>query len=626
MFDEEEIVELHHERADYLFGIILVLLGLLIIRLFYLQFVRGETLYKYSIENRLRSEVVWAPRGRIISRDNKVLVDNRPRFDAVVTRQYLKNKEITFSKLQKVLNITGEDIQRKLKKYGGEPAYRPIILKKNLSNREIALIETQLEKFPGISVQVSISREYLSKEMGAHLYGYISEINSGQLPKYKKRDNYAYNLGDLVGQAGIEKTFDLDLRGQNGREFVEVDALGRKRKYVNTDNFFSGVDAIKAVPGNNLKITVDKDLQELAGELLKEKVGSVVAIDVETGEILAMLSTPSFKPSSFTRGLEQKYWKSLLNNPLRPLYDKTIQEHYSPGSTFKIITALSGLIEELVTPYTSFHCNGSMKLGNRTYHCWKEQGHGDVSLRKAIRESCNVYFQKIALELDIDVLAQYANLLGFGVKTGISLARETSGLMPSRSWKKKTHGTSWNKGETLSCSIGQSFVLTTTLQLANAYAAISNGGKLMKPLLVKKVIDANGKTVKSFEPEVLKNINIEEHILKEVRKGLYEVVNHEQGTARRFKDDIVKLAGKTGTTQVVSKSKVEHYEKCEDFPYKYRHNAVFAGFAPYDNPKIAIAAIVEHGCSGGLSAGPVVYGLAKRYIEKYHPEMVTKEK
>ena len=531
-----------------------------------------------------------------------------------------------FLDLQKILSLSGEEISAKLKKYRGEPAYRPIILKKNLNNKEIAMIETRLEKLPGISVQVSISREYLSKEVGAHLYGYISEINSDQLPKYKKRDNYAYNLGDLVGQAGIERSFDLDLRGQNGREYVEVDALGRKRKYVNTDNFFSGVEAIKSVPGNNLKITVDKELQELASELMKDKTGSVVAIDVNTGEVLTMLSTPSFKPSNFTRGLDKKYWKSLLDNPLRPLYDKTIQEHYSPGSTFKVVTALSGLIEEIVTPYTSVNCTGSMKLGNRVYNCWKEQGHGEVSLRKAIRESCNVYFQKIALELDIDVLAQYANLLGFGVKTGISLPRETSGLMPTRSWKKKTHGTNWNKGETLSCSIGQSFVLTTTLQLANAYAAISNGGKLMKPRLVSEILDAKGKTIKTFEPEVLKNINIDKNILLEIRKGLYEVVNHDRGTARRFKDKFVKLAGKTGTTQVVSRSKVEQYEKCEDFPYKYRHNAVFAGFAPYDNPKIAIAAIVEHGCSGGISAGPVVYNLAKKYLEKYHSELMDIKK
>ncbi len=620
MFDEQEIVEFHHGRADFLLGIILFLISLVVFRVGYLQVIKGEKLYRYSLENRLREEIVWAPRGKIFSRDDEILVNNSPRFDAIVTRQYLKNSQETFKNLSSIINVSLEDILKKIKRYGGEPRYRPIILKKNLSNKEIALIETQAEKLPGISVEVSISREYLNEEVGAHLYGYISEINSEQLPKYKARDGYAYNLRDLIGQAGIEKYFDLDLRGQNGREYVEVDALGRKRKYLKSEQIFSGMEKIEPLPGHSLRLSIDKELQDLAYELLQDKSGAVVGIDVETGEILTMLSSPAFKPSRFTRGLDKDYWFSLLNDPLKPLYDKTIQEHYSPGSTFKVVTALAGLIEEIVTPYKTYFCNGSLKLGRRTYHCWNKEGHGEVNLFKALRGSCNVYFQQIAKELDIDVLAEYATLLGFGKRTGISLPRETSGLIPTKAWKKKTHGYKWSKGETLSCAIGQSFTLTTILQLANAYATIANGGKLMKPFIVKNILDANKSVIKKFEPEIIKDINIEKHILDSLRRGLYEVVNHEGGTARRFIDPKVRLAGKTGTTQVVSKSKVEGYEDCEDLPYKYRHNALFAGFAPYEKPRIALAAIVEHGCSGGKAAGPIVYNLAKAYLKKVNNE------
>ncbi len=616
MFDEKEIVDFHQSRADILLFILGLLFLLLFGRIFYLQLIKGPRLHKFSLENRLREEVIWSPRGKIYSRNEEVLVDNEPRFDAVVTRQYLKNDSITFERLSKILNLPLKDINKRLKRYRGEPRYRPIIIKKNLSNKEIALIETQAENLPGISVEVSLSREYLSEEVGAHLYGYISEINSTEFPKYKERDGYAYQLGDLIGKAGIEKYFDLDLRGQNGREYVEVDALGRKRKYLSDEVVFSGVERVAPVPGHSLKLTVDKDLQELAYELFKGKSGSVVGIDVETGEILTMLSYPSFKPSNFTRGLDKDYWNGLLNDPLKPLYDKTIQEHYSPGSTYKIVTALAGLVEEIVTPYRSFYCSGKLKLGRRTYNCWNKDGHGEVNLFKALRGSCNVYFQKIAMELDIDVLSGYANLLGLGKKTGISLPRETSGLIPTKDWKKKNIGHRWTKGETLSCSIGQSFTLVTMLQLANAYATIANGGKLMKPFLVKEIQDSNKDILKKFESEVVSNINIEENVIQSIKKGLFEVVHHAGGTAQRFKDEDVRLAGKTGTTQVVSLSKIEGYEDCEDLPYKYRHNALFAGFAPYENPKIAIAAVVEHGCSGGKSAGPIVYNLAKTYLEK----------
>jgi penicillin-binding protein 2 len=621
MFGEEELVKIHKDRAALISYIITAAFGLVLSRLWYLQVYKGETLHNYSIQNRLRKEVVWAPRGLIYSRDDQLLVDNIPRFDAILTPQFLIDNEATLEKLAKILNTDISEIQRILKKNSNQAKYRSIIVKKNISFGELAQIETQNADLPGISVDTFISREYIDKEIGAHLLGYISEISQVQLPKLRERDKMEYRLGDFIGQFGIEEQLDKYLRGENGHEFVEVDARGRRKRYINTDNLFKGIEDEKPLSGMNVKLTIDRDMQIAAFNALEGKVGGVIAIDVHSGQVLTMVSRPSFDPSQFSRGLTPEYWRSLVGNKEHPLRDRNIQEHFSPGSTFKAITGIAAFEEGEIDENTEVNCGGSFRLGRKVYHCWKKEGHGPTNLIKAIRESCNVYFQKAANRMDIDAIAKYAKAFGFGGRTGISLPREVSGLIPTKEWKRKRYGQDWQAGETLSCAIGQSYVLASTIQLATAYAAIGNGGKIYRPYVVKDIYDSNGELVKTFTPELLSSIEMKNpKTLKFIREGLFQVVNSPKGTGWYRRGQGIMMAGKTGTAQVKSSSADKVYAKCENMDYESRHHGLFVAFAPADNPKIAAAVIFEHGCHGSTAA-PVVEAVITQYMKKYQPQI-----
>lgn len=620
MFGEDNLVKGHKQRANIIGNIILASFAIILARLWYLQIYKGDILYRYSLENRLRKELISAPRGMVFSRNNELLIHNIPRFDAVITPQYLKNKNESIKKLSEVLNISIKDIKKTLKKNRRQARYRPVIIKKNISRREVAIIETENNKMPGVSVKTFISREYKDKEVGAHLLGYISEISQAKLPKLRKRDEYNYRLGDFIGQAGIEQQHDLFLRGTDGHEFVEVDARGRIKRHLRSDNIFQGIENKSAVPGNNIRLTIDRDMQLSAYNALEGRVGSAVAIDVKTGEVLAMVSRPSFDPAQFSRGISPAYWKSLISNENNPLRDRSIQEHYSPGSTFKPITILAALETGIIDENTEVNCSGSFRLGSRRYRCWKRHGHGKVDIQKAIRESCDIYFYKIGVKIDIDTLAKYANIFGLGEKLGIRLPRETKGLIPTKEWKKKKTGRTWQKGETLSCVIGQSYVLATPLQLAVAYSAIANGGKIYKPQLIKEIFSNSGEIVKKMKPELISSSKINKKNLDLVREGLYQVVNSKKGTAWWYRAEGTEVAGKTGTSQVIQFSGDKIFAKCEENEYRFRHHGLFTGYAPADDPKIAISVIVEHGCHGSSAASPVASSIATTYMRKYLPE------
>ncbi|MEC7275590.1 MAG: penicillin-binding protein 2 [Bdellovibrionota bacterium] len=624
MFGEDDLVRQHKGRGDLIGNIIVGCFILILARLWYLQIYQGDLFYQFSIENQLRKEIIKAPRGMIFSRNSELLTHNIPRFDAIIIPQYLKSKTFTLKKLANVLEMSVADIEKILKKNRGQARYRPVTIKKNISLKEVSIIETENSKMPGVRVQTFISREYRDGETGAHLLGYISEINQRQLPRYRNRDGYDYKLGDFIGQAGIEEKFDLQLRGDDGFEFVEVDARGRMRRNIRSNALFSGIENKEAVPGNNIRLTVDRDMQIAAFKALEEKVGSAVAVDVNTGEILAMVSRPAFDPTKFSKGLTKEYWSSLVNDERNPLRDRTIQEHYAPGSTFKTFTAIAALEEKIVTAEQELKCGGTYRLGRRVYHDWKRGGHGLTNVYKALRRSVDVYFYQIATQLDIDILAKYAKMFGFGEKTGISLSRETSGLIPTKEWKKKRSGEDWQLGETLSCVIGQSYVLATPLQLAMAYATIGNGGTLYKPYLIKEIFSNSGEIIEEAKPTELGKVEVSKESLKAVQRGLYEVVNNRRGTAYWYRGIGLEMAGKTGTAQVRSMSSKELFSRCEDMPYKDRHHGIFVGYAPYDNPKVAVAAVVEHGCHGSSAAAPVVRDVITTYMKKYMPEAHAK--
>ncbi len=624
MFGQDNLVKTHKARVEIIGNITLIAFAVILARLWFLQIYKGEMLYRFSLENRLRKDIVNAPRGMIFSRQNKMLVHNIPRFDAIIIPQYLKDKQSSIKYLSKILNKSEKSIIKLLKKRKGRQAkYVPVEIKKNISRQEVALIESSHSKMPGVSVRTFISREYIDKEVGGHLFGYIAPITKDQLPKYKKRDNRNYRENDFIGQAGIEEHYDLRLRGEDGHEFMEVDASGAMKRHISSNEIFTGIENKNAIPGKNLRLTIDKQLQKIAYDSLEDKVGSVVALDINSGEILAMVSRPSYDPTEFSKGISAEYWNSIITNEHNPLRNRAIQEHYPPGSTFKTITAIAALEEGIIDEETTITCTGKFRLGRRTFHCWKRYGHGVVDIHKAIKESCDVFFYKIATKLDIDVLAKYAKVFGFGRKNDISLPEEITGLIPTKEWKLKKNGEPWQKGETLSCVIGQSYVLVTTLQMATAYATIANGKVRYKPQLIREIFNNNGKIIKKFNPEVVKEIEISDKTLKLVREGLFKVVNEKKGTAWWYRGLGIRMSGKTGTSQVVRMTSEQLFSKCEDVEYKYRNHGLFVGYAPRDNPKIVVATIIEHGCHGSSTA-PIVRNVITDYMSRYHPELYKK--
>lgn len=630
MFGEDDVVRSHQERADIILNLIVACFAILLARLWYLQIYKGKQFFNYSLENRLRKDIVRAPRGMVFSRNSVLLTHNVPRFDAVIIPQYLESKEETIQYLAEVLAMNPDSITKTLKKFQGQARYIPVVIKKNISRREVAVIETEAHKLPGVMIETFISREYTDKDAGAHLLGYISEISQEKLPKLRERDKYEYKLGDFIGQAGIEQQLDLDIRGVDGYQFMEVDARGRMKRHVSSDDLYMGVDNKNPLPGNNVRLTVDRDVQLAAYHALDGKDGAAVAVDIESGEVIAMVSRPGFDPSVFSSGLTSNYWGQLVMDEKRPLRDRTIQEHYSPGSVFKTLVAIAALEEGIVNEKTTVNCTGKFQMGARTFHCWKKEGHGSVDIYRSLRESCDTYYYKIGTQIDIDTIHKYSALFGMGQRLGIILPRETSGLIPTKAWKKKRTGQEWQRGETLSCVIGQSFVNTTPLQLAMFYSTIANEGKLWRPHVIKEVFSSTGELKRDIKPEMIHQFKLSDSTWKMIKQSLYEVVNVPGGTAYSQRGKGIQMAGKTGTSQVVSFSADKIFSKCENNEYRFRHHGLFAGYAPSKNPKIAFAVVAEHGCHGGSAAGPVARAMAAAYMNKYYPsyqkKLISQEK
>ena len=419
-----------------------------------------------------------------------------------------------------------------------------------------------------------------------------------------------YRGGDLIGKMGLERLREKDLRGEKGRHYMEVNALGFEQR---------NLKGIEPLPGNDLQLTIDMDLQRAAEEMMAagRKSGAVVAVEVNSGRILAAASAPTLELDKFIGGISSKNWQALLANPLHPLINKIVQGQYPPGSTYKLVTATAGLAERVIGPDSIIYCPGHYRFGNRIYRCWKHSGHGAVDLHRALSESCDVYFYQVGQRLGVDRLARYAHMFGLGRKTGVEMEHEKSGLIPTAAWKKKRFGRVWQEGETLSIAIGQGFDLVTPIQLAFMTATVANGGTLYKPGLVEQVRDPDGKVIEQFEPEIVDRLTGQGRNLQLVRKGLVEAVNGRHGTGRRarLKELGITVAGKTGTAQVVRLKQYRHLKE-KDIPYKYRDHAWFTCFAPAENPEIAVTVLVEHGLHGGSGAAPVAKAVLETYFRK----------
>ena len=623
---QEEQLREFQDRFRYLYAAVTIGIVLLTGRLVELQILRGEKMRLTSEENRIKRVKIAAPRGMIFDRNKTLLLDNRPAFDLEIIPQYLNESKQTqkvVGLISRIIKMPEKQIHSILEKSKLQPAYLPLKLKTDLTRDEVAELKSWQIAIPGASVEMEIKRTNVFGDVASHMLGYIGEVNASELPRLNKLER-RYKLGDNIGKFGLEQKMEDTLRGEDGEELMEVDALGRRKLDRQKGRVLKEIEDKPEVPGKNIVLTIDQDLQLAAIKAFGDKIGSAVAIDPRTGEILAMVSRPSFDPTEFSRGIPTQLWQKLLANENKPLRDKTIMDHYSPGSVFKTITAIAGLQEGVIDENTKIHCSGSLRLGNRVYHCWKKEGHGDVNVINALTRSCDTFFYRVSQKLkSVDDIAKWAMHLGLGKKTEINLPRETAGLIPTIGWKKQRFNQEWTGGETLSVAIGQSYVLTTVLQLANTYASIANGGTFYRPHLIKRVESQDELPLQEFKPEILDQTRLSEKTYELVKQGLWGVVNSPNGTAYAQRLLGMDFAGKTGTVQVISLAANKIYQKCENMKFKQRHHGMFAGFAPAKDPVIAVAVVAEHACHGSSGAAPIARAIIKTYLEKYYPELYS---
>ena len=498
------------------------------------------------------------------------------------------------------------------KKMAQTKSFKEVLIKGDISREEVAFVEENNMSLPGIRIRAEPLRNYVFNNLASHTLGYLGEISKARL---ESRKDPTYRQGDFVGKNGLENIYESLLRGKKGYKEVEVDVSGRELK------------TLRKLPpesGNNLILTLDVKIQEeleklMTGTAEQNMNGSVVVMKVQTGEIIAITSKPSFDPNKFAAGISSQSWKALVTDEWHPLQNRSIHGQYPPGSTYKIVTALAGLEEGVIKPDTSIFCPGHFKLGRGLYRCWKKSGHGFMNLHDALVQSCDVYFYTIGHRLGIDTIAKYAKRSGLGRPTRLGLSREKKGLVPTTQWKLLNKNEPWQLGETISASIGQGFNLVTPIQQVILMAAVANGGILLKPYLVKRIEGPEGQIRKEFFPEIVGQIGVDLDHLEQVRKALRDVVNGVRGTGKKSRLKNIIVSGKTGTAQVVRMKSNEELEKGEVIPVKYRDHAWFMAFAPYEKPVIAVAIIVEHGGHGGTTAGPIAGKIFKKYFKLYPP-------
>lgn len=581
--------------------IVTVILGLAFLilgsRLWYLQVLKGEEFEKFSLENHIRVERIPAPRGRILDRYGKELVINRTSFDIYVIPKDVKDIPYLSGLLSLALNIDPgqieEDINSALKKKN----FKPVLIIKDINRDQLAYIEARRSSLPGVIIEINNLRQYPHGVLGSSFLGYIGKVTEAEL-----QNNPKINNNDLVGKTGIEKGWESSLRGDDGYKQKVTDALGRE---VQSTLFAEDLQNKKSMPGNDVLLTIDIELQAAAEEALGEEAGAIVAIDVNTGEVLALASKPSFDPSDFIKGIDSETWSKLVSDESSPLLNRSTQGLYAPGSVFKMVPSIAALNEGFINEEEYVYCPGYYKSGNSTFRCWKRAGHGWVNLRSSLVKSCDVYFYKIAEMIGITKLNKYMAAFGYGSKTELGI-EERQGIAPSREWKQKRFKKPWYKGETIVSAIGQGYVSVTPLQVTMMTTAVANGGRLLKPGIVKKIVSYNGEEQFEHTPVLASYIPAKAHMLGLIKDAMVGVVNDPGGTGRGARMVDYTVAGKTGTAQVVSLDS-------QSDKRKHRDHAWFTSYAPAEAPEIAVTVLIEHGGKGGAVAAPI----AKKIIEIY---------
>ena len=582
------------------------LMSLLAGRLYYLQVIQSDEYSMMADENRMNIRLLAPLRGRILDRFGDEIASNRQNYQVVLIREQTKSVEQTLDRLSELVPVPDADRARVLKETRRKRGFVPIPVMENLTWDEFAKINVHSPELPGIHLEVGETRFYPYGELFAHTVGYVGAVSERDLQNLEP-DPLLELPGFRIGKNGIEKFYDLSLRGTAGTSRVEANAYGR---------IIRELDRQEGRAGNDLVLTIDAELQKFAVNRMGTESAAAAVIDIHTGDILSMVSVPSFDPNSFTTGISTKDWRALQSNPKRPLGNKAIAGQYPPGSTFKMVVAMAALEAGVIGPDYKVFCGGSTKLGKHKFHCWKRGGHGKLGLKEAIEQSCDVYFYDIARKVGVDKIAEMANRLGLGHTLDLDLRGEKSGLIPTTDWKRAVRGERWQVGDTYNVGIGQGYVLATPLQLAVMTARLANGGKAVTPRLVRQNSSAKEE---GDGLNAIPDLGLDKNDLKHVLKGMFDVVNGKRGTGRGSKIEVEgwEMAGKSGTAQVRRISKKERLTgvlKAEERPWRERDHALFVAYAPYDEPRYAVSVIVEHGGSGSKAAAPIARDLLQEAL------------
>jgi penicillin-binding protein 2 len=558
----------------------IVTLGLLVIigQLWYLQVLEGGRFLDASDKNRIRVRPIAAPRGILFDRNGVPLVDNRPAFTLSIIPRELDHRDAVLGRLSTLLGLPYQELVDAMGRVASD-SFLPVRIRRGLTMDDVAKVEEWKLELPGVIVEVEPQREYPTSRFAAHLLGYVREASDEQMKQGR------YRRGELVGQTGLERLLDKYLRGEDGGERIEVDAMGRAIRLV---------QQTEPHPGAQVVTTIDRRIQEVAEKAMEGKAGAVVVMDPRNGDVLALVSTPAFAIDQFTGNIDRAAWRQLVQDPQHPLLNRVSQAQYPPGSVFKIIVMAAGLQEGSITPMDRVHCTGGFHFGDRTWKDWKKEGHGTVDLRRGIAQSCDVYFYTQGLKIGGAAIAKYARMFGFAAGTGFELGTEKFGLIPEPKLRRDKKARPWSGGDTLNMSIGQGAVLVTPMQVARMMSAVANGGVLWKPRLVQRIERPEQGVVFRDPGQVNGHVELSPVVWALIKDGLWAAVN-DGGTGGQARIPGLDIAGKTGTAQTIANSRSE---KGED-------HAWFAAFAPVKDPQAVVVVIVERGGHGGAAAAPI---------------------
>ena len=569
-------------------------MGLLGARMRYLQVEQADQYRLLAEENRINDRLIAPERGELFDRNGEILAQNLPSYRITIVREDAGDLDMVLDRLAGLIDLAPEELEGLRAEIRGKPAFLPITVADQVSWDDISRVAVNAPALPGITPEVGLARAYPQGADFAHVVGYVGPVSDFDLSKLESPDPVLRIPRFQIGKVGLEAKLEDQLRGQAGSKRVEVNAAGRVMREL---------DRQEGNKGTDLQLTVDADLQRYVQARLGEESAAAVIIDCDTGDLRAIASSPTFDPNLFVRGISVADYRTLTENTYRPLANKTVQGTYPPGSTFKMVTALAALEEGIIGPSETVWCPGHLQVGNRRFHCWKRGGHGHVDLKASLKKSCDVYYYDLALKVGIDKISAMANRLGLGVRHDLPMSAVASGLTPNIEWKKRVRGESWLIGDTANASIGQGFMLASPMQLAVMTARLATG-RAVTPRLVKSV---NGIEEPSGAGE---DLGLNAANLRYIQEAMWAVSNDRGGTAygSRIIDDAYRMAGKTGTSQVRNITAAERAAgviRNEDLPWERRDHALFVNYAPYDNPKYAVAVVVEHGGGGSKAAAPI---------------------